>query len=300
MKTAARPNRRAGFTLVELLVVIAIIGVLVSLLLPAIQMAREAANRIDCANNMKQLGVSLQTFHDTNKGFPAGRIRADGVTWPVFLMPFMEQGNLYNQFDVNKTYAQQPVTAVQTAVKGYYCPSRRRPPSLSYNEPAGVSGAAGDYAGSAGSQLINGTSFVEVNGVFRTELINPDANGKIHKYTGYTLADVLDGTSNTFLVGEKTVYVGTFGDADNGDGCIYSGDHPATALRMGGPGFPLASGTFYPDGFQLSNGWGSFHPATVQFTYCDGSVHALSTSTDLAVVAALATRAGGEANTNAE
>ena len=297
---------RSGFTLVELLVVIAIIGVLVSLLLPAVQMAREAANRAECGNNMKQLGLAAQMFHDTTKRLPPGRTNitnvGDGMTWAVFMMPQMEQRPLYDRYNISKPFAQQDPETVKVEVPGYYCPSRRRGPTISYNEgntDNGLVGAAGDYAGSAGSELINNASLTEVNGMFKTELIPLGSGGLLSRATGtFGLSDAVDGTSNTLLFGEKTVYVGTFGNADHGDGCLYNSDEPATAMRLGGPGFPMATSTLYPESFQLVNGWGSFHPQIVQFTYCDGSVHSISTTTDLNILAALATRGGGEPNTS--
>jgi prepilin-type N-terminal cleavage/methylation domain-containing protein len=106
MKTS--PSPRKGFTLIELLVVIAIIAVLIALLLPAIQKVREAANRSKCMNNLKQIGVACHNYHDLN-GFivPTRLSRVGHATWAVLLMPFLEQENLYRQWDLKKTYATQ-------------------------------------------------------------------------------------------------------------------------------------------------------------------------------------------------
>src|ERR1700704_1333018 len=92
-------SHRRGFTLVELLVVIAIIGVLVALLLPAVQAAREAARRIKCQNNLKQIGIGLHNYHDTIGCFPPGATKSNTTSWHVHVLPFMEQKNLYDQFD---------------------------------------------------------------------------------------------------------------------------------------------------------------------------------------------------------
>ena len=129
-------RRHGGFTLVELLVVIAIIGVLVALLLPAVQAAREAARRSSCQNNLRQIGLATQNFHDSRNAFPPLRIAgAEGwATFWVLIMPYMEQGTLYDRWDLTLKYAQQTVEARQTQIKSYYCPARRPPNTLSVAE----------------------------------------------------------------------------------------------------------------------------------------------------------------------
>src|SRR5205823_13440529 len=123
-----RPIRRPAFTLVELLVVSAIIGVLVALLLPAVQAAREAARRSSCQNNLRQIGLAFHNFHDVNNAFPPVRI-AGGDGWAscfVLIMPYMEQSNIYNNWDLTKRYSQQTVQAQQPRIQTYYCPARRQ------------------------------------------------------------------------------------------------------------------------------------------------------------------------------
>jgi len=122
-------RRRPAFTLVELLVVIAIIGVLVALLLPAVQAAREAARRSSCQNNLRQIGLAAQNFHDSRGTLPPIRLQGgDGwASFFVIIMPYMEQANIQNQWDLTLKYASQPVAARQTQVKTFYCPSRRAP-----------------------------------------------------------------------------------------------------------------------------------------------------------------------------
>jgi prepilin-type N-terminal cleavage/methylation domain-containing protein len=121
--------RRPAFTLIELLVVIAIIAILIALLVPAVQKVREASARTTCSNNLKQIGLAAQNYHDANKSFPPLRL-AGGDGWATFwvlIMPFVEQGNLYSQWDLTKRYSQQTASARQTPVPIYFCPSRRGP-----------------------------------------------------------------------------------------------------------------------------------------------------------------------------
>jgi prepilin-type N-terminal cleavage/methylation domain-containing protein len=162
----SRSRARPGFTLIELLVVIAIIGVLIALLLPAVQSVREAANRASCFNNLKQIGLAMHNHHDVHGRLPAfSTAGSDAATWAVMLLPFMEQDNLFRQWDLSRSYYQQTDVARLSPVKNYYCPTRRTPstspssvsgdwPSwlLGNGSPGNVPGALGDYAACVGSE----------------------------------------------------------------------------------------------------------------------------------------------------
>src|SRR5262245_36307928 len=126
-----RFNRRGGFTLVELLVVIAIIGVLVALLLPAIQAAREAARRTQCVNNLKQIGIAIHNYHDTYKRIPNSRRTFDYITWAAELWPFIEEQNIAAAWDRTRTYYDQKESVRTIQISLYLCPTRRAPPALS-------------------------------------------------------------------------------------------------------------------------------------------------------------------------
>ncbi|MHC2068804.1 DUF1559 family PulG-like putative transporter [Bremerella sp. T1] len=190
---------RRGFTLVELLVVIAIIGVLIALLLPAVQQAREAARRMQCTNNLKQLGIALHTYNDTYRTLPMGVLEKHN--WRVAVLPYLEQNNLYDQLDFSENFRGDQTTAntpllSENAVEMFVCPSSPLDPVMNpgwngnnyqYHHYMGVSGAVGTSVGTC--QKFYGWNCD--NGPF-------SVNKKVR------LAELTDGTSNTMIVGEQS------------------------------------------------------------------------------------------------
>ncbi|EAQ82834.1 DUF1559 domain-containing protein [Blastopirellula marina] len=194
-----RPERRTAFTLVELLVVIAIIGVLIALLLPAVQQAREAARRMSCSNNLKQLGLALHNYHDTHRSFPYGsRGASNPVSWHVAILPFIEQGNLFDQMDMTVNF-ESGVNAPfrSTRMDAFLCPSGAQDKaddnSAHYTTHYyGVMGPTGTNATTSSAYQENTSG---AHGGFSKEGIW--SHDEVRK-----MRDMLDGTSNTFAFGE--------------------------------------------------------------------------------------------------
>jgi prepilin-type N-terminal cleavage/methylation domain-containing protein/prepilin-type processing-associated H-X9-DG protein len=289
---------RTAFTLIELLVVIAIIAILIALLVPAVQKVREAAARTQCQNNLKQIGLAIHNYHDVKKALPPSRLGPQHATWCVLILPYLEQDALYRQWDLTKTYYQQVPTARTTCVPGFFCPSRRSPPMLSSQFEVSSTGVPDgqEYPGALGDYASNGGQFagsiVDAPGCQGAMCMLDPANTK---NVGIPMATIADGTSNTFLVGEKHSVMSKWGQSGKsfGEGSIYNGDFPRNFSRIAGP--PSFSFGVGPD--DLSGPWhcrfGSWHPGICQFVFADGHVASVSNSVDMATLQALAVRNDG-------
>ena len=308
-------HRNRGFTLVELLVVIAIIGILVGLLLPAVQAAREAARRMQCQNNLKQLSLAMHNFESTYKRLPylrkgpANNLNAVGAvahSWAVVVLPFIEQSALYNQMiDTDgqiMRYNQMPANLRTATIPGFYCPSRlpgrlTNPdqipfPALNTNPPftgparcnwgtvpSRPQGSCIDYSGNAGRNASAWNT-----GVFK----NNFGSGQTK------FGDITDGLSNTMLIGEKHIPRGTEGTgplalgscgagtaSETDCGRIDAGNGADNSIYNGQhyAGCTRPVGAAFPIAHHPSeSGWkfGSLHDGGVtNFAFCDGHVQAI-------------------------
>lgn len=309
---------RRGFTLVELLVVIAIIGVLVALLLPAVQTAREAARRSQCSNNLRQLGLALHNHHDSFGVLPFGRTggRPQSISWAPLILPYIEQKNLLDLFtspipngsstfpmytpssetvttninisinNINRTQF-QATGAMNIPVKIFVCPTRRKPTFVSADGGSangGESGICSDYAVSYGTT----TDATKNDGPFWL-------NDATHYGVGQRFAEISDGLSNTILVGEKHVNLQAFrqqpGVLDPSDFVVYSCRNAFSVGRIGGPNAPLA----ISQNDSYRNQFGSWHPGVVPVLFGDSSTQLLRTSMSTTVLGYLCSSIDGNA-----
>jgi prepilin-type processing-associated H-X9-DG protein/prepilin-type N-terminal cleavage/methylation domain-containing protein len=316
IEVPAGRQRRTGWTLIELLVVIAIIAVLIGLLLPAVQKVREAANRVTCNNNLKQLSVAAHHHHDTNGMFPTGLHTVDlladgrhanGTSWEVELLPSIEQENLHQQWNYADYAKNIAVSSRNNGLTGQVlkvllCPSDALADPVFYFESAPDYAwaygfyALGCYGGNAGKRS------------FPKEQVT--RNGIFFQDSRIRLRDVADGASNTFLFGERfhrdpefdriassldiphpLATVGQWAGAF----AIYGGSLPqhllSTPVRIN---YRMPSDGHESEATDRLCAYGSGHPGGANFAFADGSVRFVSDQISLATLQALSTRAGSE------
>ena len=286
----ARSSRR-GFTLIELLVVIAIIAVLIALLLPAVQAAREAARRIQCVNNLKQLGLAAQNYHDVNGAFPsggyttfnaAGGSASENFSAFVRMLPFMEQQPTYNSVNFQLTYAYvDNITLTNLGLSALMCPSDPWVPvSLSPTNPGFMRSVP-----ATGTWQQYFTSYAGCEGTFVQRFLStyPAAeqvacNGIIFGQGTVGISQVTDGTSNTFIFGEKAhtklaAYPATAAKPSTQFHMWTSGFYTDTQLcTYFPPNAEKASSNIGAMGVYYANQASSQHPGGVNFSMADGSV----------------------------
>ena len=296
------PRNRRGFTLIELLVVIAIISILIGLLLPAVQKIREAANRLKCTNNLKQVGLALHNYHGVYEKFPSGfrsysaTIDGNGTGpgwgWAAYLLPYIEQDNLYRQIDLSKDIADPFHANVRVQPLSIYrCPSDGGGGKTFFTSVTDTNAPICDLA-FANYVGIGGT--VEVTGF-------PDTgNGTLFRNSNIGFADILDGTSNTLMVTERqskrspqTTWVGAVTECVNPPMVPgYDLEGPAT-LCLSNTG-EAADGRVPNNPLDHVEDASSFHTGGVNGLMGDGSVRFIKNTINPFTWQAIGTRAGGE------
>ena len=328
---------RPGFTLVELLVVIAIIGILVGLLLPAVQAAREAARRMQCSNNLKQLGLAFHNYESANKSFPnSWYIGAPAPPYNIQsgltgLLPYMEQGALYARYDSSVSPMNERgaigvanVAVISTVIPGFVCPSAPEggegriynagvPANALPGLPAATWRAApSDYSITSGVRnTIASVGYASFPGGAGSSREGALVEAKLNSVRS-TIGAITDGTSNTYLMGERTggskiysgrtvltapaAYAQGLGETNGGGwGDPLIGDHWIAGAIRSATSLPIPEG---PCPINCTNGrsqgFHAFHTGGATFVLADGSVQFTSESVDAFVFCARITRAKGE------
>lgn len=311
-------NPRRGWTLIELLVVMAIIGVLVGLLLPAVQRVREAANVASCKNQLKQMGLALLLYHDQQRSFPSGYLFSAGATpagppaprldrrppppiplipnspgwgWATLILPCLEANNLAAQINYQLPVESPSHVNVRTTVlRIYVCPS---------DAQTGVFAVLTDLNQNLASAATNSyAACFGAGGLLNTQ--PDDGTGMFFRNSRVEIANITDGTSNTLAVGERAslfTQAPWAGVMTGGTTRITPNAPVYTAITELAPTMALArvGHRALNDPYSEPYDFFSPHPGMAQFLFADGSVHALQAAVDVAVLQALATCAGGEA-----
>jgi prepilin-type N-terminal cleavage/methylation domain-containing protein len=329
---------RPGFTLIELLVVIAIIGVLVGLLLPSVQKVREAAARAKCANNLKQIGLALHNYHGAVNRFPPGYVDGNtdpnstpdndvgpGWGWAAYLLPFMEQDNVYKQINFSQTVGMGVNSSIsQQVLPIFVCPSDAYSQVFSvydstFSNPIATV-APSSYVGCNGWEECFNNAGGNAQGGGSDGLSGPlgrAGDGVFYRNSKIRIADVLDGLSNTIVVGERS---GNHSPS-TWTGAVPGGRCPAWMAGQAPyspPPGPAYNNADFGEALVLAHGNQTHVPSAdfpiydpdtfysmhagqgVNFLFGDGSVHFITSNVNPVIYQALCTIAGGEVNTNWE